>query len=366
MANGKRLIYILITMAVTGFPLYYILVTKHKGNAIVSALTNPNVKHYEVEISVEVEGSKLSQTKDERGKTLDRIDAVLCKRIDLSGGTLTHKDISIEKGSLSYVVSDVVDTNALAWLFSRQGKLEFYDTWENRELLSSLEDINKKLEENNGKNTLQSANGADISKQTASLFKVLFPNLEPNRGAIEGGGPAQGPIVGMSFLKDTAKVNEYLNLPGISSLLPRGVYLLWGANPANKEKTVLFLYAIKRPPYMTEAPLTGKAVTDAFNAYEENGNPEVEITLNADAAPKWERMTEAAANSQVNGIPVKRCIAIVLDNKVFSAPRVSQKIIGGRMQITGVENAAAAANLANIIKSGETEAPVLVKSYKVK
>ena len=80
-------------------------------------------------------------------------------------------------------------------------------------------------------------------------------------------------------------------------------------------------------------------------------------------------MTDEAANSTIvaNGktTPVKRCVAIVLDNRVFSAPRVQNKISGGNTQITGIGEVVEATDLANILKSGQLEAKTRIIEEQV-
>jgi SecD/SecF fusion protein len=162
-------------------------------------------------------------------------------------------------------------------------------------------------------------------------------------------------MVGRAFGKDTAKVNRLLGRSEIKALFPRDLKLLWGAHPLGNSN-IYGLYAIKQNPASPEAPLTGEVINDAYQSFDQFGIPEVDITMNALGAAKWEKMTEAAVNGNVNGRSVKKCIAIVLDNRVFSAPRVQQKISGGRSQITGIENLEEAIDLANILKSGKLEA----------
>jgi SecD/SecF fusion protein len=85
-------------------------------------------------------------------------------------------------------------------------------------------------------------------------------------------------------------------------------------------------------------------------------SPQVTLSMNSLGANKWEKMTDDAVNGTVNGKPVKKCVAIVLDNRVFSAPRVQSKIAGGNTQITGISDIQEAEDLANILKSGKLEA----------
>ena len=78
--------------------------------------------------------------------------------------------------------------------------------------------------------------------------------------------------------------------------------------------------------------------------------------MNSSGAATWEKMTDAAHNVRVGGKEINKSIAIVLDNRVFSAPRVQNKISGGRSVITGINDVDESKDLANILKSGKLEA----------
>jgi SecD/SecF fusion protein len=150
----------------------------------------------------------------------------------------------------------------------------------------------------------------------------------------------------------------------MKTALPRDLRLLWTAKPMNAKSNVFALIAIKANPSSQEAPLTGDVITNASKEFE-NGLPAVSLTMNALGASKWEKMTEDAVNATVNGRSVKKCVAIVLDNQVFSSPRVQNKISGGRTQITGINDIAEADDLANILKSGKLEAKTRIIEEQV-
>jgi preprotein translocase subunit SecD len=77
--------------------------------------------------------------------------------------------------------------------------------------------------------------------------------------------------------------------------------------------------------------------------------PIVEMEMNGEGAREWSRITGANVNKQ---------IAIVLDDAVFSAPVVRNKITGGRSQIEGMDNLEEARLLEIVLKAGALPAPV--------
>jgi preprotein translocase subunit SecD len=80
------------------------------------------------------------------------------------------------------------------------------------------------------------------------------------------------------------------------------------------------------------------------------------MDMNADGAAIWARVT---------GANVKKRIAVVLDDRVYSAPTVQNKITGGRSQITGSANIDEARLLEIVLKAGALKAPVKIVEERV-
>jgi preprotein translocase subunit SecD len=122
---------------------------------------------------------------------------------------------------------------------------------------------------------------------------------------------------------------------------------------------VLYGYAAKgegaaaeRLPYLLEARtlMTGEYITDARVRPASNlEGPYVELILNSAGARLFERIT--AEN-------VKRRLAIILDNRVYSAPVIQERIGGGRASITGSFDMKEARDLAIVLRAGALRAPV--------
>ncbi|MDE6556232.1 MAG: protein translocase subunit SecD, partial [Duncaniella sp.] len=103
--------------------------------------------------------------------------------------------------------------------------------------------------------------------------------------------------------------------------------------------------------------LDGDVITAATSDYDAmQGGNYVSMTMKPEAARKWARLTAANIGKQV---------AIVLDNQVYSAPRVNSVIDGGRSQITGDFTTDEAKDLANVLKSGKMAAKVDIISDTV-
>ena len=77
----------------------------------------------------------------------------------------------------------------------------------------------------------------------------------------------------------------------------------------------------------------------------------VSMTMNGEGTQEWARLT---------GENIGKCIAIVLDGYVYSAPRVNTKIDKGSSQITGDFTIQEAKDLANVLNSGKVPAPAKI------
>ncbi len=320
---------------------------------------------------------------------------VLKTRIDQFGVASPNISLQENTGRIMLELPGVDDPARVRKLLQQTAQLEFWDTYETKEVLNYLGDANtalrdalaaqKELKDSSsttatvdssanesvlfGDSSLTSAkdsSGKTTAKKDTSnknsnpLWELLYPNLTQ-----DGKDAGDGPMVGRALGKDTAKINRLLAKDIVRSVLPRNLKLLWSAHSLVKDGNVYGLYAIQQNPSTPEAPLGGDVITDAYQSFDQFGTPEADIAMNALGAAKWEKMTEAAVNGNVGGKVVKKCIAIVLDNRVFSAPRVQQKIAGGHSQITGIENLEEAVDLANILKSGKLEAKTVVIEEQV-
>ena len=159
-------------------------------------------------------------------------------------------------------------------------------------------------------------------------------------------------MIGWAKSFDTAAVNRYMSLPQVKALLPRDIKLMWGVKAIDPQETTFALYAIKANTRDGKAPLDGGSVVEAREGYAQHGSSaEVSMTMNASGARTWARLT--ADN-------VDRCIAIVLDGYVYSAPVVHGEISGGQSSISGQFTINEARDLANVLKSGKLPAPARI------
>ena len=190
----------------------------------------------------------------------------------------------------------------------------------------------------------------DAYKKANPLFAVLSPSQM--RGSA---------CIGFANAIDTATVNRYLAMPQVADVFPPEFRGMWSVKPTDyiDADNVYELVAIKASSRDGKAPLDGSVVTDARVEYDSrrgNGAPGVSMTMNAEGANAWARITKENIGRQV---------AIVLDGTVYSYPTVQNEISGGSSSITGNFSVEEATDLTNVLKSGKLPAPATIVQEQV-
>lgn len=335
----------------------------------------------------------LAVIKKETDDAIDRTFNILRTRIDKFGVTQPNIQKLSTAGRILVELPGVKDPRRVRKLLQGTAKLEFWETYEFKEVYSYLEEANTKLalilkgEDTTAVDTTLAANkdlttakkkkdttaidttslvnkiksdtgkGSDAAANESfdeyakknPLFAYLKPAFNQKDGKYYYG---DGPVVGYCAIIDTIKVNRMLAREEIVSILnPKKMKFLWEVKPFDEKKTMLKLVAIKITDRDGKPPLDGGAITDARQDFGQSGSNEVSMTMNSDGASTWKKLT--AAN-------IKKCIAIVLDNYVYSAPVVQGEIPNGHSQITGNFTLEEAKDLANVLKAGKLPAPAKI------
>ncbi len=302
---------------------------------------------------------------------------VLRTRIDKFG--VASPNIQIQQGTNRILIElpGVNDEERVRKLLQGSAKLEFYQTHDNFQVYPLLENINgiiasstksstpkvdtaskidssakdttkndDNLLANLGAGTKDSTDSSAIDTELAAN-NPLFAILNPSTGMGQNGQPslAPGPMVGVALLKDTARVNDYLNRPEVKATIPSNLQLLWAVKPEQNTPNYISLYAIKTAANETGAILTGDVITNARDDFDQHNNPVVSMEMNTEGARQWRKITAAAAQN-------REAIAIVLDGVVYSAPSVNEEIPNGNSQISGNFTIEDTKDLANVLKAG--------------
>jgi len=183
----------------------------------------------------------------------------------------------------------------------------------------------------------------DVQQTAGPLFSIFSPNT----------GNLGESVIGIAEEKNLDAVMELLTSDDVARQF-RDVVFRWeetplpGATPGEPSN----LYALYQlaMPRSGEALLTGESITNTGSGPNPNGEVAVNLSMNSEGARTWARMTTEAANDG------NRQVAILLDDRVVSAPRVNGPIPGGNTEITGNFDVQSGTDLANILKVGRLPA----------
>jgi len=192
---------------------------------------------------------------------------------------------------------------------------------------------------------------AELAKKQNPLFAIFQPT--------QGNALA---VVGYANARDTAEINKIIYSELARQILPAELKLRWGAKPEDfggqdTKGDIFELYALKITEPSGRAPLEGDVITSSKDDFEPNsGRPCVSMQMNSDGARRW---------SQITKQNIGKAVAIVLDDAVYTAPRILSQIDGGNSQITGNFTIEDTKDLANTLNSGKMPAPTRIVQEEV-
>ena len=311
---------------------------------------------------------------------INRSFNILRSRIDRFGVTQPNIQRLETAGRILVELPGIKNPERARKLLQSTAKLEFWETYEARELFSDIQKVNEYLRETNEAineedlitgisdkkdvvsddfeddlfdfegDTLESdtTQSADQFFDENPFFALMFPNVDQQTGNVR-----EGPALGSCNVKDTAELNSLLNDEKIKSFFPSDVKFAYEVKPFDDEGRFIQLIALRSiSKSSSEAAMEGEVVTDASQSFAEFGNTaDVSMSMNKEGARKWKKLT---------GDNIGKSVAIVLDNYVYSFPTVQAQISGGRSSITGNFTVNEAKDLANILKSGKLPAPARI------
>ena len=161
-----------------------------------------------------------------------------------------------------------------------------------------------------------------------------------------------GPVLGTVHKRDKDLVDQYFNMRQVQEVLPRQLVARWSVKPVDEKEDLYQLYALKTSTRDGRPALEGDVVTSAKDEFSQHSSyAEVSMSMNSEGTKKWARLTKDN---------IGKCVAIVLDNMVYSAPVVNSEIPNGQSQISGRFTSEDAKDLANVLKSGKMSAPAKI------
>ncbi len=181
----------------------------------------------------------------------------------------------------------------------------------------------------------------DIRRQGEKRILIQLPGVKDVDRAKD--------LIGKTALLEFKLVDDAHDLDAaLKGDVPPGSEVLYQVKEnLETQRAVKTPYLIKKRTLLTGAYLTDARV-QIDSQYNE---PYVSIDFDKKGARIFEKITEKN---------VEKRLAIVLDNRVYSAPVIQEKIAGGSARITGSFTAEQAHDLAIILRAGALPAPVKV------
>ncbi|MFN8284184.1 MAG: protein translocase subunit SecDF [Chitinophagales bacterium] len=321
-------------------------------------------------------------------EAINRTYSIIQSRIDQFGTKQPIVTLESARGRITVEIAGVDNPARVRKLLQSTANLEFWECYRGTDIAKNINDANTALKnyldnqkdlgkdssavvdnplddvlkngvadsataESNPLGGKSVKKGSSDTSQAKKLedFKNENPLMAVFNANIDNSGYFQkSPIIGFVNALDTAKFREYINIPEVKAVFPKEVDFLFGAKPfaGNDKKSKFYeVYAIKRNTNNGKAPLDGSAVVQADPDTDPTGKTTVGMRMNAIGTKTWRDLTRKN---------VGNCIAIVLDNQVYSAPNVENEIDGGSSSITGGFDRQEAVDLANVLKTGKLPA----------
>ena len=302
--------------------------------------------------------------RDEVKAAVDNSFNVLRTRIDRFG--VVQPNIQTLTGSLGRIMVElpgIKEPARVRKLLQGSANLEFWETYEAQDVAPYLQSADVKLHNllttSDATDDVAPVEAAPVSASDSLAAAIRGEAATTDMAQLKREHPllsilqvfsGQGSIVAYANARDTAEVNRYLAMEEVQAELPKDLRLKWGVSPSELDPTkqTYELYAIKATQRNGKAPLEGDVVVDASDKFDQYGKPAVNMSMNTDGARRWAQLTKQN---------IGKSIAIVLDDYVYSAPRVNSEITGGNSEITGTFTPEQTKDLANVLKSGKMPAP---------
>ncbi|MDP6570638.1 MAG: protein translocase subunit SecD, partial [Candidatus Marinimicrobia bacterium] len=314
--------------------------------------------------------SVVEELKVQRDNAISSALEIIRNRVDEFGVS----EPTIQKYGANRIIVElagVQDSERARKLIQRTASLEFTlvlnDQWEL--VLNKLDDHLKSdstiipvaAEENN---TFQSGevdttdSAEDIFSEGSILDEPVFDQNTPAEILKEApfSGYLRGVPNGVGVIaQEYQTVKEILENPSLQKVIPRGGKFLWGNKMETaQDETGAFieyrqLYYVAANPEISGGMVKAPKATMGAAGTDASGQWVVNLSMSPEGTKRWSRFTGANINKQV---------AIVLDDKVFMAPVIRDKIPTGQTQVTGFADVNEAKDIANVLRAGELPAPV--------
>ncbi len=307
---------------------------------------------------------------------------VVRNRIDKFGVVQPNiQKLEGQSGRIMVEMPGIKEPERVRKLLQGSANLEFWETYNSQEITPLLAQLNQRYAAQGGVAVDTTAVAADTTAVDSAkaatgdlAAKLAKKDAKADNKALEAAKkqnplfsvfqPTQGntlAVVGYANARDTAEINKIIYSDLARQIMPAELKLRWGAKAEdfggqNTKGDIFELYALKITEPSGRAPLEGDVITNAKDDFDQMGHPSVSMQMNSDGARRW---------SQITKQNIGKAVAIVLDDAVYSAPRILTQIDGGNSQITGNFTIEDTKDLANTLNSGKMPAPTRIVQEEV-
>ena len=320
----------------------------------------------------------------EVASAVDNSFNVVRNRIDKFGVVQPNiQKLEGQSGRIMVEMPGIKEPERVRKLLQGSANLEFWETYNSQEITPLLSQLNQRYAIQGGEVVEEDTTVAEAVEAAADTVKAAANDLAAKLAKKDKGTdakaleqakkqnplfsifqPTQGntlAVVGYANARDTAEINKIIYSDLARQIFPAELKLRWGAKAEdfggqNTRGDIFELYALKITEPSGRAPLEGDVITNGKDDFDQMGHPCVSMQMNSDGARRW---------SQITKMNIGKAVAIVLDDAVYSAPRILTQIDGGNSQITGNFTIEDTKDLANTLNSGKMPAPTRIVQEEV-
>ena len=329
----------------------------------------------------------ITYIRKESNEIVDRTFKILRTRIDRFGVAQPNLQM-LQGGRILVELPGVKEPERVTDLLKSTAKLEFWEVYNDvvggRSIQQRFAEADAKLAQQlKNKKEAAPATEADAAIDAAlegdttlaAAENALPPvedeeeeeDIELGEGAILSHAVTGGGIAIAYFREaDMPKIDQML--PELSRILgDPNVVFYWGSPEKFDTISGYPLYPLKKKndrvgPLLSSETVGGnRVVRTARQDVDQNNRVVVTMSMEDQAADEWRKITREAANNSTK----LTCIAIVLDQFVYSAPTVRSEIPNGNSEISGNFTIEEAKDLATVLNSGNLEAGVNIVQSEI-
>ena len=305
----------------------------------------------------DTDGQVIAFLKDMASSSMEGVEQIMNRRINQFGVAQPNIQKDPNKNRLYVELPGVQDEVTVAEKLQSTANLQFFETyvlgdissqWSQAVNLSKIPYI-----ENTVVSTDTTSTDTTSTDTTQSSSAVV--GLNQGKSLSDLVKPMEAYAIGSVKTNDKIAVDALLKRKDIKDIFPSDLKFMWSSSPEiidDKTKQMGYLLHACKIPETGKADVGGKDIKNATTGYDQqNGKITVDLSMTSEGSDKWAQMTSDN---------VGQCVAITMDNVVYSAPRVINAITGGNTQISGTFTIEEAKDLSGLLNGGALPAPLII------